>query len=167
MAPRRQYKPPRETGIVIFTDGACEPNPGAGGWAFVVYQDGVEIEHACGGSKASTNNAMEMTGMLEALRWVEKKLPKGQPGATIYCDSIYVVKGTTIWSHNWARAGWKKAGGPILNLTLWKEIHALMPRLPVNIHWIKGHAGFAGNERADKLAGKGRRAALVDVDYSA
>lgn len=157
---RGQTRELESRGVVIYTDGACDPNPGVGGWGFVVYLDGREIHRASGGERSSTNNIMEMTAVLQALLWVQGNLPKGQPGAIIYSDSQYVVKGTTIWCAGWERKGWRKAGGPILNLELWKWIHALFPTLPVRLEWVRGHAGTDGNELADRLAVQGRAAVL-------
>lgn len=144
-------------GVVIYTDGACIPNPGIGGWGLVVYLDGAEIHRDYGGARDTTNNCMEMTAVLQALLWVQGHLPKGQPGAIIYSDSQYTVKGTNTWCHSWARRGWVKAGGPIANLELWKWIQALAPTLPIKLQWVRGHAGTDGNELADQLAEKGRK----------
>lgn len=164
-----------DTGLVIFCDGACEPNPGAGGWAFVVYRDGIEIHCECGGDPVSTNNIMEMTGALMALRWLEVH----SAGATLLrpisarllCDSQYVVRGCNEWRHGWKAKGWKR-GGPkakeknsvIANLDLWKELDAAMTLTPIMLEWVKGHAGTKGNERADELADFGRLDALSLAD---
>lgn len=164
-----------DTGLVIFCDGACEPNPGAGGWAFVVYRDGVEIHSECGGDPVSTNNIMEMTGALMALRWiaiartsVSNLLNKRATAARLLCDSQYVVKGCNEWRHGWKAKGWKR-GGPkakdknsvIANLDLWKELDAALTATPITLEWVKGHAGTKGNERADELADMGRLDALT------
>lgn len=158
---RGQTRELETRGITIYTDGACDPNPGVGGWGFVVYRDGIEIHRAFGGERSSTNNIMEMTAVLQALLWIQQNVPADQPEAIIYCDSQYVVNGTTKWCAGWERRGWTKKGGPILNLELWKWIHSLFPTLPVVIEWIRGHAGTDGNEIADWLAVKGRASVLA------
>lgn len=150
-------------GIVIYTDGACEPNPGKGGWGFVVYEAGVEIYTACGGDPIATNNIMEMTAVKMALIWLGKR---DISGATILSDSQYVVKGCNEWRHGWKAKGWRrvvdrKSGKlePVKNADLWKELDEYLRAVPVKIEWVKGHAGIRGNERADELSNVGRREA--------
>ncbi|MBL0935527.1 MAG: ribonuclease HI [Rhizobiaceae bacterium] len=157
------------TGLVIYCDGTCEPNPGEGGWGFVVYRDGIEIHSEYGAADPSTNNIMEMTGALMALRWVAAA-GKTISGSTprLLCDSQYVVKGCNEWRHSWKRKGWKR-GGPnaklknsvIANLELWKELDDVLTSVPITLEWVKGHAGILGNERADELAEMGRLGALA------
>ena len=140
--------------IEIYTDGCAIPNPGAGGWAFVVYRDDVEIHEEHGGLDESTNNAMELSGMLNAPRWLRANRVAGVI-PTIHCDSQYVVKGCTIWRTGSQRNAWKtKAKKPVANKEAWETIAALLdqqPKLSVRIQWVKGHAGVVGNERADEL----------------
>lgn len=149
-----------ETGLVIFCDGACEPNPGIGGWGFVVYRDGVEIHTDCGGAVATTNNIMEMTGALMALRWIAASGPMGP--VRLLCDSQYVVTGGNDWRLSWKARGWKRKGKnpEIANLDLWKELDEALTAVPIRLEWVKGHAGIIGNERADELSLIGREAAL-------
>ncbi len=157
------------TGLHIFCDGAAVPNPGAGGWGVVAYQDGTEIGGWSGGDPDTTNNAMELTGMLVA---IEKAGCSGleHPSLTIWCDSQYVVNGCNDWLAKWKANGWnrrplnspKRAEGEIKNLDLWKAIDAALSAnsaVRLDIRWCKGHVGIAGNERADELAEQGRRAA--------
>jgi ribonuclease HI len=159
-----------ETGLVIFCDGACEPNPGAGGWGFVVYRDGVEIHSECGGDPVSTNNIMEMTGALMALQWIAS-CDQSQDSPRLLCDSQYVVKGCNEWRHGWKAKGWRR-GGPkakdknsvIANLDLWKELDEALTATPIKLEWVKGHAGTLGNERADELADMGRLVVLSITD---
>ncbi len=156
------------TGTHIFCDGACEPNPGAGGWGFVVYLEGNEIFHARGGAVEATNNTMELTGMLEALRWMKRSVMLSRP-VTIWCDSMYVVNGCNDWRHKWKKQGWSRKGqsakpgnGALANVDLWKAIDELLNQCSaVTIKWVKGHNGTAGNERADKLSNEGRAMALA------
>lgn len=145
--------------ISIYTDGACIPNPGAGGWAYVVYDNAVEVHCAHGGLENTTNNVMELTGMLEALRW----LRANRQIAIIHCDSQYVVKGCNDWRQRWAVSDWKtKTKKPVANVEIWKAISSELdrrPKLSVQICWVKGHAGIVGNERADHLTMVGAAAA--------
>ncbi|MBZ3693233.1 ribonuclease HI [Phyllobacterium sp. R2-JL] len=150
-------------GLVIFCDGACEPNPGLGGWGFAVYRDGVEVDAGYGGAHAVTNNIMEMTAALMALRWFESE------GVTepvrLLCDSQYVVKGCNEWRHNWKKKGWKRKGEnaapekqALKNVDLWMELDVALTVVPITLEWVKGHIGTIGNERADELAEMGRAA---------
>lgn len=157
------------SGIHVFCDGACEPNPGAGGWGLAVYRDGTEIAQGCGGLVETTNNAMELTGMLKAIEWVLHHFMKDKP-VTIWCDSMYVVNGCNDWRHKWKKNGWSRKGpnakkpeaGAIANLDLWKAIdQALNVCSALTIHWVKGHNGTLGNERADELSNIGREQAMA------
>lgn len=142
--------------VTIYTDGACDPNPGKGGWAFVVYTEGREAHSSCGGNLNTTNNAMEMKGVIMALRWAIKRGIR----VTVISDSQYVVKGCNKWRFGWKAKGWRRnAGGktePVKNAELWKEIDDLLHRSKATIEWCKGHSGIAGNERADELSNAGR-----------
>ena len=149
-------------GLVLYCDGCCEPNPGAGGWGFAVYRDGVEIHSACGGDPATTNNIMELMGVLMALRWAAENAVGEE--VRLFCDSQYVVNGCNDWRHGWKRNGWnkrsaaspKRAEGEIKNLALWQALDAVLTARPLTIEWCRGHAGIIGNERADELSLMGR-----------
>jgi len=160
-------------GVHIFSDGCCEPNPGAGGWAWVTYIDGVEVSFAHGGDAETTNNQMELTGLLNAIEKARRLDMVPTPETiTIWCDSQYCVEGANVWVQSWKDRGWNKkklnspnrAGGEIKNLGLWQAIdEALGDSLitgSLAIKWVKGHAGILGNERADELAEIGRQGAL-------
>lgn len=161
-AKRKAKKPapkPVSSRVHIYTDGACEPNPGAGGWAFVVIESGVEINNRNGGDIETTNNIMEMTAVLAALEYAKMAgLPVDD--TTIYSDSQYCVKGCTVWRHGWKRKGWTRNGADLANAGLWKAIAAAHDAFPCQIVWVRGHSGVAGNERADRLAAKGRAYAI-------
>lgn len=146
------------TGLVIYADGACEPNPGAGGWGFVVYLDGKEVHAECGGKARTTNNEMEMTAALRALQWIAAEAYDRRP--RLFCDSMYVVNGCNDWRHGWARKGWRRGqNAPLANVDLWREIDGYLRARPLTLEWCKGHAGIPGNERADRLSNEGRRQA--------
>lgn len=134
--------------MLIWTDGACEPNPGLGGWGW----HRCDGAHACGGERDTTNNRMEMTAILEAMR----ALPDGA-AATLYSDSQYCVHGLTSWSAGWAKRNWhRKNGEPMPNRDLWLALEAEKARVRVSFRWVRGHNGDPGNERADRLAEQGR-----------
>lgn len=145
--------------IHIYTDGACEPNPGAGGWAFVVYECGVEITNRNGGDLETTNNIQEMTGLLAALEYcvIAKFKPED---VIIHCDSQYCVRGVNEWRHGWARKGWRRGEKPLANEGMWRAIAAAHDAFNCAVVWVRGHSGVPGNERADQLADKGRRYVL-------
>lgn len=135
----------------IWTDGSANPNPGAGGWGWH-RSDGVS---RCGGEIETTNNRMEMTAILEALR----ELPNGQQ-ATVYSDSQYCVKGLTIWRSGWRRKGWTKKNADMPNRDLWLLLEEEMIRCNIDMQWVKGHSGHPENDKADELAERGRQMAL-------
>ena len=137
------------TEALIWTDGACQGNPGPGGWAaIVVAPDGSERELS-GGLPHTTNNIMEMTAALEGLRSLDGATP-----ACVVTDSRYVCDGMTSWMTGWLRRGWKTASGaPVKNQELWQALAAECRRHPaVRWKWVRGHVGNALNERADVLA---------------
>lgn len=157
-----------QTGLHVFADGACEPNPGPGGWGVAVYRDGVEIASDHGGDADTTNNRMELTGLLKG---IDAAKALGAP-AILWCDSQYAVKGANEWMHNWKKRGWKKPGNEELkNIELWQLIDAALSGADqITIRWCKGHAGIIGNERADELSNIGIASVLgvpvqEPVDY--
>ncbi|HCL48183.1 ribonuclease HI [Alphaproteobacteria bacterium] len=134
----------------IFTDGACSGNPGPGGWGALINGPDGENE-LTGGAADTTNNRMELQAAIEAL----KSLPTGS-AVTLTTDSTYVKDGITGWIKNWKARGWKTAAKkPVKNVDLWQNLDAECARHQVNWQWVKGHAGHAGNERADELARQG------------
>lgn len=139
----------------IFTDGACSGNPGPGGWGALINGPDGENE-LTGGAADTTNNRMELQAAIEAL----KSLPTGS-AVTLTTDSTYVKEGITGWIKNWKARGWKTAAKkPVKNVDLWQNLDAECARHKVNWQWVKGHAGHAGNERADELARQGMAAYL-------
>jgi ribonuclease HI len=133
--------------VVIHTDGACHGNPGPGGWAATL-EYGEHKRELSGGVAATTNNRMELQGAIEALGALKEAC-----AAEFYTDSEYVKNGVLSWMANWKRNGWMtKARKPVKNEDLWRLLDAEVSRHQIEWHWVKGHAGHAGNERCDELA---------------
>ena len=134
--------------VYIFSDGACSGNPGPGGWGAILRYDGKEAEIS-GGESHTTNNRMELTGVIEAL--TRLKYPCK---AKVRTDSRYVVDGITKnWAKSWRKNNWVKSDKkPALNPDLWEKLLNLCETHQVEFEWIKGHAGHAENERCDQLA---------------
>ncbi len=136
--------------IAIWTDGACSGNPGPGGWGAVLIWNGHEKELK-GGEAHTTNNRMELMAAIAALDAVKRP-------ATIdfYTDSQYLRGGVTGWIAGWKRNGWKTADKkPVKNVDLWQQLDELRTRHEIKWHWVRGHSGTEGNERADALAREG------------
>lgn len=136
--------------IDIFTDGACSGNPGPGGWGAILRIGATEKE-LFGGERDTTNNRMELTAVIEALRALKRPVT-----ARVHTDSQYVQKGISEWIHGWKRRGWKTADKqPVKNVDLWQALDSEAARHSVEWLWVKGHAGHVENERADALARRG------------
>ena len=141
-----------KTTVEIFSDGACSCNPGPGGYGAILRWKGKEKE-LCGGEKHTTNNRMELTGVIEALSALKYPCK-----VILTTDSKYVLDSVTKgWVYNWKKNGWKKADkSPALNVDLWERLLELLEIHEVEWNWIKGHAGHPENERCDSLAVKMR-----------
>ncbi len=138
------------TRVEVYTDGACRGNPGPGGWGALLVS-GQHRRELWGGESATTNNRMEMTAAIEALAALKRRCQ-----VDLYTDSQYVRNGITEWLPQWKQRGWKTADRkPVKNADLWRRLESEMARHEVRWHWVKGHAGHAGNERADELANRG------------
>lgn len=136
--------------VEIHADGACKGNPGPGGWGAWLASGGREKE-LCGGEPLTTNNRMEMTAVIRALEQLKRPCK-----VKVYTDSAYVQKGMTEWLQGWKARGWRTADKkPVKNDDLWKQLDSLTSQHDIKWVWVKGHAGHAGNERADALANKG------------
>ena len=134
--------------VNVYTDGACSGNPGPGGWGAVLEYNGQRREMS-GGERETTNNRMELTGVIEALR-----APKEPCDVTLVSDSKYVIDALTKgWARSWRARGWVKSDKkPALNSDLWAVLLELCERHTVHCQWIKGHAGHPENERCDAMA---------------
>ncbi len=136
--------------VEAFTDGACRGNPGPGGWG-VVLRSGSREKELWGGELATTNNRMELTAAIEALKALNKP-----SRVALYTDSTYVRSGITEWVHAWRARGWRTADRkPVKNQDLWQVLSELAERHDVEWHWVRGHSGHPENERADALANRG------------
>ena len=134
--------------VEIFTDGACSGNPGPGGWGVILRHKDTEKELS-GGAAETTNNRMELTAVIEAL-----KALKAACDITIYTDSRYVMDGVTQWLPNWKKNNWRTSNkkNAVKNIDLWQSLDELLSRHQIQWIWVKGHAGHPENERVDQLA---------------
>lgn len=136
--------------VSAFTDGACSGNPGPGGWG-VVLRSGEHEREIYGGEIETTNNRMELTAAIEALRALRESCQ-----VELTTDSTYVKDGITRWLQKWKINGWKTAAKkPVKNQDLWEQLEVQTARHVVQWLWVKGHSGHPGNERADALANLG------------
>jgi ribonuclease HI len=142
--------------VIIYTDGACRGNPGPGGWGVWLQFDG-ESKELYGGQQDTTNNRMELTAAIRGLQSL-----KQQCAVALYTDSEYVRKGITEWIIGWKKRGWKTAARkPVKNADLWLLLDELAAGQQVDWHWVKGHSGDPGNDKADELANLGIDAMLA------
>lgn len=134
--------------IQVFTDGAAKGNPGKGGYG-VVISEAQTVTELGGYKERTTNNEMELTAVVEALKAVQGTTST----VAIYTDSKYVVEGATGWIFGWMKNGWQtKAGTDVLNKALWQDLQPLLQAVKVEWHKVPGHVGIVGNERADDIA---------------
>lgn len=133
--------------LEIFTDGACKGNPGPGGWGAVI-RYGKHEKEISGGEPDTTNNRMELSAAIQALKTLTEPCH-----VKLHTDSKYVLDGITKWIHGWQRNGWKNTSKqPVRNADLWRDLIDAAARHQVEWIWVKGHNGHAENERADRLA---------------
>jgi ribonuclease HI len=133
--------------IEVFTDGACQGNPGPGGWGAILRYKGHEKEIS-GYAPETTNNRMELQAAIEALKLIKRSLP-----VDLYTDSEYLRKGMTEWLTGWKKNNWRTAAKqPVKNQDLWEQLDALATEHKITWHWVRGHNDHPENERADKLA---------------
>jgi len=136
--------------VTLYTDGACKGNPGPGGWG-VVLEYGDHRKELYGGDPETTNNRMELMAAIQGLSALKSRCV-----VDLYTDSVYVKDGITKWVPNWKKNGWKTAAKkPVSNQDLWQQLDSVTHEHDVRWHWVKGHAGHPGNERADELANLG------------
>ncbi len=136
---------------VVYTDGACDPNPGRGGWAALVVSNGKE-KMISGYDPISTNNRMEMTAAIRAFQSI-----KDTAHIDIFTDSQYLMKGITEWMPKWIQKNWRSTSGKVANRDLWEELLEALKPHHVHWHWVKGHAGDEYNQRVNWAAVRARR----------
>ncbi len=133
----------------VFTDGGCSGNPGPGGWAYIVLQGDHRLQGS-GGEEATTNNRMELTAVIEALKRVLAEGP--DPELDLYTDSRYVQQGITNWIRKWEKNGWRSSTRePVKNQDLWRELRRLSASEKIRWHWLAGHRGHQYNEECDRM----------------
>jgi ribonuclease HI len=136
--------------VEVYVDGACRGNPGPGGWGAVLRYRG-HLSELYGSEAATTNNRMELTAAIRALEALKRPVR-----VSVTTDSVYLKKGITEWLENWKRRGWRtSAREPVKNVDLWQRLDELASRHDITWHWVRGHSGHEGNERADALANRG------------
>ncbi len=134
--------------ITIYTDGACSGNPGIGGWGAVILENKNDEILLNGGDNNTTNNRMELTAAIKALKHFQSR-----KDITLITDSKYVKDGIQLWIKNWKKNGWKTVSKkPVKNKELWIELDALITKHNIVWEWVKGHTGNKYNEKADYLA---------------
>lgn len=132
--------------VTIYTDGACEPNPGPGGWAALL-RFGDREKILTGSAPQTTNNRMELTAAIEALKALHRSC-----SVVFFTDSEYLRRGITEWLPKWRAQNWRRKGGALANIDLWQELDEAVWRHQVEWHWVRGHAGDRDNQRVDRLA---------------
>ena len=132
--------------VTIFTDGACSGNPGPGGWAALLLYKNREKELK-GSETDTTNNRMELTAAVQALKALTKPCQ-----VDFYTDSEYLRRGITEWLDGWKARNWRRKKGQLKNIDLWKALDTALQNHEINWHWVRGHAGDRFNERVDRLA---------------
>ena len=136
--------------VDIYTDGACSGNPGPGGWAFIIKYRNGNIKEFSGSEKYTTNNKMELTAAIKAIKYFKKKII-----INIYTDSKYLKDGITIWIKKWKLNGWKTSNKKnVKNSDLWKLLEEKIQNHEIHWMWVKGHDENIFNEKADMLAKK-------------
>ena len=144
MPAKHPSKPAR---VEIFSDGACSGNPGPGGYGAII-RYGSAVKEISGCEKETTNNRMELTAVIEALRGLKRPCE-----VTVITDSVYVVKGMTEWMQGWIRNQWRNSQKkPVKNRDLWETLLRLSRTHQIQWSWVKGHDGHPENERCDRLA---------------
>jgi ribonuclease HI len=137
--------------VVIYTDGACDPNPGPGGWAALLsYGDHEKI--LTGAEAETTNNRMELTAAIMSLQALKQPCQ-----IDLFTDSEYLKRGVTEWLPGWQIRQWRRKGGQLANVDLWQALAAALAVHQVTWHWVRGHAGNLNNQRVDSLARQASR----------
>lgn len=139
--------PARNELVTIYTDGGCDPNPGVGGWGAVLLWNDHRKELS-GGEAETTNNRMELTAAIQALESLKRPCR-----VELFTDSQYLKNGITSWLPAWKARQWRRKGGAVKNVDLWKRLDAAAGRHDIEWKWVPAHMGVPENERCDQLAG--------------
>ena len=132
--------------VTIYTDGACDPNPGPGGWAALLrYKQQEKV--LTGSESPTTNNRMELVAALQALQALKQPFQ-----VAFFTDSEYLKKGITEWMPVWRKRQWRRKGGALANVDLWQQLEVAIQPHQIEWHWVRGHAGHPDNQRVDALA---------------
>ena len=135
--------------VILYTDGACSGNPGPGGWASIL-RYGDSIKELSGGEKDTTNNRMELTGVIEGLKALKEPC-----AVELYSDSQYIVNALNNgWLRDCKKRGWKRRDGELKNAEMWQELDSLLQKHRVTAVWVRGHADNEWNNRCDALAAR-------------
>jgi len=137
--------------VTIYTDGACDPNPGPGGWAALILFKSRRKEIS-GSEQESTNNRMELTAAIKAFETLNRECE-----IDFYTDSEYLMRGITEWIETWRARNWRRKSGSLKNIDLWQALDKLIAQHTIEWHWVRGHAGNRYNQRVDYLARKAIR----------
>jgi ribonuclease HI len=137
--------------VTVYSDGACEPNPGPGGWAALLIF-GQHEKEICGWEADTTNNRMELTAAVHAMDELKEPCQ-----VDFYTDSEYLRRGISEWLPDWRRRGWKRKSGKLANIDLWQALESRLKEHSIDWHWVRGHAGNRFNQRVDRLARKAMR----------
>lgn len=141
----------KKSKVIVYTDGAARGNPGKAGWAAILI-NGKKVVELGGSSLHATNNQMELSGPIGALKYLKQKKTQGYP-VEIFSDSKYVILGITEWIFNWQKNNWRNAvKKPVLNKELWIELYELSKDFKIKWNYVEGHSGDKYNERADEIA---------------
>lgn len=132
--------------VVIYTDGACDPNPGAGGWAALLRYKGRD-KKLTGSEPDTTNNRMELTAAVQALQALKRP-----SRVDLFTDSEYLRRGITEWLPRWRARNWRRKGGALANVDLWQALSAATRSHQIEWHWVRGHAGDRNNRLVDRMA---------------
>ncbi len=146
--------------VTLYSDGACSINPGPGGWGSILEFNGTRKEFS-GGYRRSTNNRMELMGVIEPLRLLKEPCK-----VTIYTDSMYIVNSIKKkWLQGWVKRDWKRSDKePVANIDLWKIVLELLEVHQLDLNWVKGHNEHEENERCDVLAVEARKQTDLEID---
>lgn len=132
--------------VIIYTDGACDPNPGPGGWAALL-RFGKHEKALTGSEPETTNNRMELTAAIQALQALKRPCQ-----VDFYTDSEYLQRGITEWMPRWRARNWRRKGGTLANIDLWQALDETIQPHTIEWHWVRGHAWDRNNQRVDALA---------------